>query len=181
MDLSKLIEIKQNYEKTVEQRLLEMTTYFHQYMWDGSTENENDPKFLSREDFEGIEALVGKIKHMIFNIGCPLSIEPMLLSIISRKIKHWQANDNVETKDKTRYEFDKKLGRGKTIITSKGFKKGKQLKNNSDLRRVYSNSSYYRDEVQNRVISGHFRWNNRGYILSRVATDALLDYYETNF
>ena len=182
MELSKLIDVRQNYEESVKQRLLEFTTFFHAYMWDACNDEQTDPKYLSDDDYKAIEALADKMKHMILNIGCPTSIEGMLISIIERKIKHWQAYDCVESDDKTRYEYDKTLGRGRTIITSKGFKKGKQLKNNDDLRRVFEASEkWYRRHNVNSVISGHFRWNNRGYILSRVATDALNDYYQTKF
>lgn len=181
MELSKLIDVKQNFEKRIDQKLLEMVCFFQDRMWDGSDADETDPKFVSREDFEAIEALSDKIKHMIIYIGSPISVEPMLQSIVTRRIKHWQAADNIETTDKTRYEYDEKKGKGRKVITSKGFKKGKQLKNNNDLRRVYESEPYYKNKVQDRVISGHFRWNNRGYILSRLTTDLLGEYLETKF
>ncbi len=34
---------------------------------------------------------------------------------------------------------------------------------------------------RNGILKGHFRWNNRGYMLSRKATDLLELYYEMNF
>ncbi|WP_300571169.1 hypothetical protein [Flavobacterium sp.] len=181
MNLNNLIAVRVNFEERIKQELLEMDCFFQDRMWDGSTDNENDPKFISREDFEAIEALSDKIKHMILNIGCPNSVEPMLLSIISRKIKHWQAHDNVETKDVTRYHYNNETKEGKTIIVKKGFKKGRQLKNSNDLDKVYNIDGYYHIPIEKRVISGHFRWNNRGYLLSRLATDLLDEYYETKF
>lgn len=183
MELSKLIDVRQNYEKSIKQKLLEFTTFFHAYMWDACNDDEQtDPKYLSDDDYKAIEALADKMRHMILNIGCPTSIDGMLQSIIDRKIKHWQSYDCVESDDKKRYVYDETKKIGGFVITSKGFKKGKQLKNNDDLRRVFEGSDkWYRQKNINSVISGHFRWNNRGYTLSRVATDALSDYYETKF
>ena len=118
MELSKLIDVRQNYEKSVKQRLLEFTTFFHSYMWDGcSDDEENNPKYLSNADYEALGALADKMEHMIFNIGCPTSIKGMLNSIVERKIKHWQAYGCVESENSARYEYDKTLGKGRIIIT----------------------------------------------------------------
>lgn len=145
-----MIEFKQNFEKEFKQKLLETTVKFHEYMWDGYSD-ENDPKFLSQEDYEGIEALVDKIEHMTLNIGCPSSVTPMLQSIVNRKIKHWQGE----------HMFYGNL-------YQKGWEKGKQLKTKDNINFIRKHQEY-----PNSVISGHFRWNNRGYLLSRTATDLI--------
>jgi hypothetical protein len=150
-------------------------------MFDGSQEDENDPSLISDEDYEAIEALVDKVEHMMINIGCPVSVEPMLWSIVSRKVKYWQAEDNIETEDIKKYVFDEETERYKEIVTKKGFKKGKQLKSASDKSIVANIDGYYHIAREKRILKGHFRWNNRGYILSRPATDALRIFLETEF
>lgn len=179
MKLGELIYTRQNIEKLVHTQLLAMDVWFQEHLWDGYSD-ENDPKFISNEDFEAIQALTDKIEHMTFNIGCGISVEPMLQSVCQRKIKHWQADNNVETKDIIKYSFDKEK-RTTHTIKRMGFRKGKQLKNNDELRRVYTEDGYYHIKPQDRIISGHFRWNNRGYILSRRATDLLAYYCEYEF
>lgn len=42
---------------------------------------------FSLEERESIKALLNKIEHMVFYIGCTNSVEPMLRSICGRKIK----------------------------------------------------------------------------------------------
>jgi len=180
MKLNQLIEVKISFEERVKQELLKMVTHFHDYMWNGFDE-ENDPKFVTQEDYEAIEALADKIEHMIFHIGCPNSVEPMLISICQRKIKHWQAHDNVETKDVTEYRFNSETKEGRTVITKRGFKKGRQLRTKADLSIVANTDGYSHIPREKRIIKGHFRWNNRGYILSRKATDVLALYLQTKF
>jgi len=149
-------------------------------MWNG-WEDENDPKFITQEDYEAIEALADKIKHMTLSIGCPNSVEPMLQSICSRKIKYWQAHDNHETKDKTEYRFNTEINRGKTVVIKRGYRKGRQLRTKADLSIIANMDGYYHIPREQRILKGHFRWNNRGYMLSRRATDVLALYLENRF
>jgi hypothetical protein len=151
MRLHELIYIRVTYETKIKQQLLEFTTFFHDYMWDGFTEDVG--QFVSNEDYEAIEALADKMEHMILNIGCPLSVYDLLVSITQRKIKYWQLN---------------------------GDHKGKQLKNKADRVRA-NNEFYYKSDIGKMVIKGHFRWNNRGYMLSRKATDVLGFYINIKF
>ena len=180
MNIGELISVRANFDKTMKQKLLEMTTYFQGHLWDGCSD-EDDPKFISKADFDALEALVGKIQHMVFDIGCPVSVAPMIESIISRKLKHWQGSDSVETDDRkghTPYKDENGQTRLKTIIT-KGHKKGKQLKTRSEKIIVKKSAGYYGDKGI--ILTGHFRWNNRGYILSRRATEVLECFYWNNF
>lgn len=180
MNLGQLLDVRSNYNKLVDEKLLEMLTFFQSFMWNG-WEDEDDPKFLSKEDYEAIEALVGKIEHMTFSIGCPNSVLPMLRSICNRKIKYWQAGNNHETKDTTEYRFDEVSKRGHKVITKRGYGKGRQLKTKADLAIIANTDGYYHIPREKRIIKGHFRWNNRGYLLSRKATDLLSLYLETKF
>lgn len=150
MELNDMIQFKAHFDKHLDAKLLEMDHFFTNYMWDGYTEDIG--QFVSDEDFEAIQALTDKIKHMIINIGCPLSVGEMLVSICDRKIKYWQID---------------------------GDNKGKQLKNKADRVRA-SNEWYYESDKGKMVVKGHFRWNNRGYMLSRVATDVLRAYITNN-
>lgn len=72
---------------------------------------------------------------MILNIGCPLSVYDMLVSISQRKIKYWGGY----------YSNDY----------------GKQLKTKADRVRVINESSYEYRKKHNKimVIKGHFRWD----------------------
>jgi hypothetical protein len=184
MNLGELISVRVNFDKTMERKLLEMTTYFQGHLWDGCSD-EDDPKFISKADFDALEALVGKIEHMVFNIGCPISVDPMIQSIITRRLKHWQGSDSVETKDRknhTAYKDENGITRLKTIIT-KGHRKGKQLKTKAEKRVVLQSFEYGATKrgAQGHILTGHFRWNNRGYILSRRATEILESFYYNNF
>ena len=180
MKLGTLINVKANYNALLDARLLEMVCFFQDNMWDGYSD-ENDPKFINKDDFDAVEALSDKISHMIYNIGCPVSVEPMIQSIITRKVKHWQGSDSVETDDR-KYHVSVVGADGitttKSLIT-KGHKKGKQLKSRDEKRIVWNSAGYYGDKGI--ILSGHFRWNNRGYILSRRATDLLESFYLNNF
>lgn len=180
MKLGTLINIKANYNTLLDARLLEMVCFFQDNMWDGFSD-ENDPKFISKDDFDAIEALSDKINHMTNNIGCPCSVEPMIQSIITRKLKHWQGSDSVETDD-CKFHVPivgtDGITRTKSFIT-KGHRKGKQLKTRSEKIIVKKSVGYYKDKGI--ILSGHFRWNSRGYILSRRATDLLESYYLNNF
>lgn len=158
IDLVNLLSIRQNYEKLVKEKLLHFCCFFHSYMWDGSDVNPHDPKFLSDEDYAIIEILSDKMFHMILNIGSPMSVFDLLTSISERKIKHWQTNELFYGGD------------------AKWKQKGYQLKTKDELNRSRRNNEYVKDVP---YISGHFRWNNRGYVLSRVATDAIKDYLLT--
>lgn len=176
LTLGQLISIKDNFEKSLENKLLEMDVWFQRHLWDGS--NNDQTQFITDEDFEAIQALTDKMKHMVLYIGCPSSIPGMIESIISRKIKRWQGNNTIETDDYIHYVYDKNINKS-VRVSRKGFGKGKQLKNNSDIARVKKSRGYYGDEGI--VLVGHFRWNNRGYVLSRLATDLLHEYYYHNF
>lgn len=150
MELNDMIQFRAHFEKHLDQKLLEMDCFFQDNMWDGYTEDVG--QFVSDDDFEAIQALTDKIKHMMINIGCPLSVGDMLNSISQRKIKYWQIN---------------------------GDNKGKQLKNKADRVRA-SNEWYYKSDRGKMVVKGHFRWNNRGYNLSRITTDLLSRYITNN-
>lgn len=160
MNLSELINFKLTFEKEFETKLLAFDCFFQDHLWNGF-DDENDPKFITKEDFEAIEALSNKMNHMMFNIGCPNSIEPMLNSIIERKLKCWQANELFLGGD------------------AEWKKKGYQIKTRDCRNRAIKNVE--RKHHGNNIIKGHFRWNNRGYILSRRATDLLEDYCSINF
>jgi hypothetical protein len=177
-------EIQMNREKMVKHTLSCLVGFFQDNMWDGSGE-ENDPKYVTKEEFDSMEALADKIEHMMLYIGCPNSVQPMLQSILTRKIKHWQGSDSVETKDRkthSTYVDGKGQTRLKTHIT-KGHKKGKQLKTKDERRIVLESFEYgvTKKGAQGHILTGHFRWNNRGYMLTRKVTDMLQDFYDTNF
>lgn len=182
MNLGELIQIKIDYNKLMEVKLLEMVCFFQDNLYDGYSD-EDDPKFISKEDFDAMEALADKINHMIFNIGCPNSVEPMIQSIISRKLKYWQASDSIETDDKKYYLPSKdpsdKFIRTKKIV-KKGHGKGRQLKS-KDEKRIVHESKDWMWQTKGEIIKGHFRWNDRGYIISRRATDLLEEFYFNNF
>lgn len=174
MRLGNLLDTKTNFEKILERNLAVFIMYFQKHH-----EGKSYPITITEEDMEAINALCAKIKHMSLNIGCPNSVRPMLQSIVKRQIKHWQAGFNVETPDRKRHTYNDK---GLSVTTiKKGFRMGKQLKNRDELRRVYNAIPYYKNEVQKRVIGGHFRWNWRGYVLSRRATDLLGEFLESEF
>lgn len=172
--LETLIDGKISFEKKLEAELLKIDCFFQDNIWDGYSD-ENDPKFISREDFYAIEALTDKIKHMILYIGCPNSVMPMIQSICTRKIKYWQGNNSLQTADVKSYFFNEETKRGFEKVTHKGFRKGKQLKRIDDVARVKKSTFLYDKGI---VLKGHFRWNNRGYMLSRRATDLLANYFE---
>ena len=156
MKIGQLIDIKQNFDNSLKNELLKMDVFFQNHLWDGYSD-ENDPKFISVEDFDAIQALTDKIEHMVLYIGCPNSVKPMLESICNRKIKYWN-NYN------TYYN---------------NYKRGKQLKNKNEINLAKRQGEYeWQDDM---VIKGHFRWNFKSYILSRRATDLLRLYFESNF
>lgn len=171
----KLLNTIQNADKLFKEEQLKFVCFFQEYCWDGYSD-ENDPKFITREDFEAIEALSDKIFHMTFNIGSPCSVIGMLSSIAEGTLKRWQADNTLETPDEKRYDYDKEAG--KTIVTiRRGFRKGKQLRTKDELRQVWNSKGYY--GRRGNVLVGHFRWNNRGYILSRRCRE-ILTYYIVN-
>jgi hypothetical protein len=150
MRLGQLLDFRTSYERNVEKKLLEFDCFFQDHMWDGFSED--NWQFVSDDDFVAIQALSDKIKHMVFNIGCPNSVEGMLWSISERKIKYW--------------------GSGVSDFN------GKQLRTKADRAMVIKSCRY--EKLKNlQVIKGHFRWNHRAYTLSRRATD-LLGYYLVN-
>lgn len=180
MNLGELLDVKINYDKLMGAKLLEMVCFFQNNMWDGFSD-EDDPKFISKDDFDAIEALADKINHMTFNIGCPNSVAPMLESIITRKLKGWQAENTIETNDRTYHVpivGEDGITRAKKLVT-RGHCKGKQIKSSGEKYIVLKSVGYYGDK--GKILRGHFRWNNRGYILSRRATDLLQDFYLNNF
>jgi hypothetical protein len=150
MRLGQLIDFRSSYDRNVEKKLLEFDCFFQDHMWDGFSEDKG--QFITEDDFEDIQALSDKMKHMIFNIGCPNSIEGMLWSISERKIKYWGSYYSNHH--------------------------GKQLRTKADRAMVIKDNQYksYKNKT---VIKGHFRWNHRAYTLSRRATD-LLGYYLVN-
>lgn len=169
MDFLELVEL--NKEKLVKEEVLKMDSFFMEYLDDmGSVERPAGFEYISQEDFEAIEALSDKIFHMTCNIGCPSSVRPMLQSIVSRKVKSWLLDD-----------IDNEFGKI-TIYYTDGTKrekmryvKGKQLRTHSDIAIAKKNKTYYNNPIK--VARGHFRWNNRGYILSRRATELLAYYF----
>lgn len=154
MKIGQLIDIRQNFDTSIENELLRMDVFFQNHLWDGFSDPA-DARFISNDDFEAIQALTDKIEHMVLNIGCPNSVKPMLKSICNRKIKYWCGYDL--------YCCDK----------------GEQLKT-KDKRNMVKKATEF-EWQRNGILKGHFRWNNRGYMLSRKATDLLELYYEMNF
>lgn len=152
MDLLQHINYRVTFDKVLEQELLKFFCFFQNNLWDGYSD-EQDPKFITPEDFEAIEALAGKIEHMTLNIGCPNSVEPMLWSIAHRNVKRWSLVH-------TPYN---------------DFIKGRQLKSRDALGRTRK-EYHFEFQKDNTIAKGHFRWNNRGYILSRRCTDLLTEY-----
>lgn len=180
MNIGELIEVKANYNKLLDQKLLEMVCFFQENLWDGYSD-ENDPKFISKDDFDALEALTDKISHMVYNIGCPSSVFPMIESIITRKLKHWQASDTIETDDRTYHAMVIVDGKKKAKkFVTKGHRKGKQLKTRSE-KIIVLKSTCWMHQTKGSILTGHFRWNNRGYILSYRATDLLEIFYLNNF
>lgn len=96
---------------------------------------------FSDDEIKSVIALLGKIEHMVFAIGCPNSVEPMLRSICDRKVKRWLG---------VNLDFNKN-------------KKGKQLKSKDELSMTKEGG----------ILVGHFRWNDRGYVLTRNVTNLL--------
>lgn len=172
LNILQLADLKQTFENKIKDELLKMDCFFQDHLWDFANEEFSENKFITAEDFEAIQALTDKIKHMICNIGCPNSVRPMLESICTRKIKRWQGNTSIETDNHTTWIWDNEKRKQKVVV--KGFKKGKQLKTIDQVARVKKSKGYYNDAGI--VLVGHFRWNNRGYMLSRRCTD-LLNFY----
>lgn len=150
--LTELISQHISYEERISNSLLEMDVFFQNHLWDGFSD-ENDPKFITPDDFEAIQALTDKMMHMILNIGCPNSVVPMLESISERKIKHWVGINTHHN----------------------NYSKGKKLNTKDCINRIRKTKDEF-DDINKMVIKGHFRWNNRGYMLSRRATDLLALY-----
>ncbi len=178
MNFKDLLDTRINYENLVKEKLEEMVLFFLTHV----KENHID-KPITLEDAEAIRALKGKIIHMTFRIGCPNSVEPMLRSIASRKIKYWQAHNNVQERGKPFSIKDVLNGEtySKKYYKRGWFGKGKQITSIEDKARVLKTDDYYHLPQNERVLKGHFRWNNRGYTLSRNATDILSLYLETKF
>ena len=174
-NLNSLLYIKQNFDKILKEELLKMDCFFQDYLWNGY-DDENDPKFITEADFEAIQALTDKIAHMTLNIGCPISVRPMLESIVSRRLKCWQAEKSIETKDEYATYFNTDTKKTFNVLVKRAFEKGRQLKSKNDINKVLKHDGYYHIPNEKRIIKGHFRWNNQGYTLSRRATD-LLGYY----
>lgn len=162
LTLGELITIKTTFEKRLDEELLKMECFFQDHLWDGYS-NESDPEFIVAEDFEAMQALTDKIKHMVLNIGCPNSVRPMIASICQRKIKRWQSRDLF-------------LGG----MGNKGWVMGKQLKNKNEID-IVNKAGRYENNNNSYVITGHFRWNYKGYVLSRRATSLLSAYYSGSF
>jgi len=153
MTLGQIIDFKVKHEKNFREKLLEMDVFFQNHMWDGYSDDNG--QFISESDFVALQALSDKIYHMVFNIGCPLSVPEMLNSICDRKIKYWASHWSDDH--------------------------GKQLKTKSDRAKVITDGKYKYQRKYNKIMvdKGHFRWNRKGYTLSRVATD-LLRFYTIN-
>ena len=156
MNLGELLQTRQEFDKLMKQKTLEMDVWFQNYLWDGYSD-ENDPHFISTKDFEAIQALSDKMLWMATIIGCPTSIAPMLESIISRKVKHW-INHNTYYND---------------------YKRGKKLNTKDEINRAKKQGEFaWQNDM---VVKGHFRWNWKTYMLSRRATDLLEEWYSENF
>lgn len=102
-----------------------------------------------------ISALCDKLHHMAFVIGSPTSIDPMLKSIASGKIKYWGGDAK-----QNRFETDRRTG--------KCSDRGHQLKGLSlgEMGRRF-----------NEVLSGHFRWNFGAYMVDRETRDYINDFW----
>jgi hypothetical protein len=103
------------------------------------------------DDLDMMTALAGKIEHMCFRIGCPSSVKPMIKSIIGGRVKMWAT--------------------GKNDHTGKGFDaKGSQLHklNTGRVHRTMGKDEY---------MQGHFRWNERGYMVTRADRDFLQKFF----
>ncbi len=172
LTLSELIDIRQNFNASIAQKLLEFDVFFQNHMWDGYSD-EDDPRFISPEDYEAIQALSDKMEAMIIYIGSPSSIPNMLQSIADRKIKYWQHSTDTIADEVKGYMFNEETKKGKVKVIRRAFEKGRQLKNKNDINRVLNH--------QGEVIKGHFRWNRRGYLLSRTTTDLLQEYINSHF
>ena len=99
---------------------------------------------LFKSNYKGNEAiaiyaLADKIYHMCTNIGSPSSVEPMLKSIVSGKIKRWYKDYDGVIQVKTKYK--------------------------NEINRKYA------PNLRGDLIEGHFRWNFKGYKISRSARD----------
>lgn len=96
------------------------------------------------DNLETMVALADKIEHMCLRIGCPSSVKPMLNSIINGKIKMWASG----------------LGYGKL------YEKGNQIHglNTGRIHRTWKKEDYEQ---------GHFRWNHKGYMVTREDRDFL--------
>ena len=95
-----------------------------------------------------ISALGDKLNWMAFHIGSPSSIEPMLKSITSGKIKYWGSSST-----------------SRSSMSMRGIQlKGMHI---GEMTRRF-------DEV----VKGHFRWNFGGYMLNRETRDYIKKYNE---
>lgn len=103
------------------------------------------------ENLEGMIALVDKIHHMCLNIGCPISVKPMLKSIISGKIKMWTYYN--------RTSFEKMSERGHQLH---GYNTGR-------IHRTWKKGEDY--------VQGHFRWNHIAYMMTRSDRDFLENFF----
>jgi hypothetical protein len=122
-----------------------------------------------------ITALVEKINHMMFDIGCPVSVKPMLQAIANRKIKKWFPSgvDNYNGKQ-TLYKVHPKthIAQAARIAKADVPKKLEHLV--GDSKREFSNAPKQGYHV------GHFRWNWEAYMLDRQTTDYIKEYFKLN-
>jgi hypothetical protein len=115
------------------------------------------------EDTKAIKALSNKIEHMCFNIGCPSAVEPMLRSIINRKLKRWYTIPL--------YLYKNSSSMVTTVITKIDKRKKTHLAEKYFLDK--GGDSFDRPIV----MEGHFRWDFDCYILTRDATDYISKFF----
>jgi hypothetical protein len=116
-----------------------------------------------------IDTLADKLDHMAFYIGSPSSIEPMLKSIASGKIKHWSTGEHENPR-----KLNDKFAKGAQI-------KGKHV---GEMQRRWGVWEYQEGDGNNPTklvdkgyLSGHFRWNFTAYKLDRETRDYIYNFW----
>ena len=108
-----------------------------------------------------VKALADKIDHMVCYIGSPISVMPMLESIVKGKLKTWATGcDNRGEKLNPRMhiaEKDRRFSEGKLIQ-----KEGSSGRYENDFYKKVTNKEY---------IKGHFRWDFGTYTIDRETRD----------
>lgn len=127
--------------------------------------------YSGKQAFE-ISALAEKLDHMAFGIGSPSSIEPMLKSIISGKIKHWSTG--IHGYSSANADSIKPYDNGAQI-------KGKHV---AEMQRRWGKWKYQDGDndratklVDKGYVTGHFRWNYTAYKLDRETRDYIYNFW----